>query len=212
MIEYYESVLQRRGATPEGVDWKSREAQEEAFSVLATAIPEDASVLDVGCGVAHLGDFLQHVGHTGSYTGVDISEQMVAAARRRNPSLDVRRVDLLAGDEIGPGSYDVVVACGVFTEHFAIAYEDFEAFVRRLVTRMWEVCRVATMFNMLTDAVDYRVDRLHYANPAAYLEFGRTLTRYVTLRHDYPAYFFTVQLHRSPVVYRPCLAPPTSTG
>lgn len=206
MISYYEGVLEDKGVRPEGVDWKSRAAQEEAFSIFANAIPPAASVLDVGCGLAHFGDFLRRIGHTGAYTGIDISEKMVAAARERNPELDVRRLDLLADGGIPPESYDFVVACGVFTEHFEIPFGEFEEFVRRLVARMFEVCRVSAAFNLLTDQVDFRVDRLHYANPVAYLEWARTLTRFVTLRHDYPAYFFTLQLYRQPVTYRPCLA------
>ena len=212
MIDYYENVLAERGISPEGVDWKSREAQEQAFAILAGGIPEHASVLDVGCGLAHFGDFLSRAGHRGAYTGIDISERMVEAARERNPELDVRCVDLLAdGGAIGPQSYDVVIACGVFTEHFDVPYDEFEVFVRRLVTRMFEASKVHAAFNMLTDAVDFRVDRLHYASPASYLEFGRTLTRYVTIRHDYEAYFFTVQLHRHARAYPMSPWRPSST-
>lgn len=214
MIDYYEGVLAERGISPEGVDWKSQEAQEQAFAIFAGTIPVDASVLDVGCGLAHFGDFLSRAGHSGPYTGIDISERMVAAARERNPELDVRQIDLLAdgGRGIEPQSYDVVVACGVFTEHFDVPYEEFEEFVRRLVARMYEASRIHAAFNMLTDAVDFRVDRLHYASSSSYLEFGRSLTRYVTIRHDYEAYFFTVQLHRHPRVYPASPWRPSSTA
>lgn len=212
MIEYYDGVLAERGHRPEGVDWKSQDAQEEAFAVFAQTIGPNDSVLDVGCGLGHLGKFLGRLGHRGRYTGIDISQRMIEAGRERNPELDLRVVDLLASDcPIESQSYDVVVACGVFTEHFDIPYAEFEDFVRLLVTRMYDVCRRQAAFNMLTDAVDFRVDRLHYASPVSYLDFGRSLARWVTLRHDYPAYFFTVQLHREPLSYQPCLSPGRST-
>lgn len=213
MREYYESCLEQAGDRPEGADWKSREAQEEAFRVLASGgITADSSVLDVGCGLAHLADYLRRLGFRGRYTGIDISPKMVEAAKRRDPSLDVRCVDLLADRSLDAERFDFVVACGVFTERFDIPLDEFERFVRGLVGRMYELCRVATAFNMLTDAVDYRVDRLYYASPAAYLEFARSLTRYVTLRHDYPAYFFTLYLYREPHSYPPCLSPANSAS
>lgn len=202
MRSYYEGVLAERGPVPEGVDWKSREAQEEAFAVLARDVvaPED-SVLDVGCGLAHLAHWLRAQGHRGVYTGIDIAPLMVEAARRRDPELDVREVDLLEPDALEGERFDHVLACGVFTEHFDIEYDDFERFVERLVTRMWQVADVSVGFNMLTDHVDFRVDRLHYASPSRWLEFARSLTRHVVVRHDYPAFFFTVQLFREPRRY-----------
>jgi SAM-dependent methyltransferase len=200
MREYYEGVLAERGAVPEGVDWKSREAQEQAFAVFAHDVIEPgSSVLDVGCGLAHLADWLEAHGFAGSYTGVDIAPRMIEAARERRPDLDLRAVDVLE-DDLGR-RFDNVVACGVFTEHFDVPYDEFDLFVERLVARMWELADVSVSFNMLTDAVDFRVDRLHYASPSRWLDFGRTLTRNVVVRHDYPAYFFTVQLFREPRTY-----------
>src|SRR4029077_448501 len=67
-------------------------------------IPEDARVLEVGCGA---GDLLHRI-RARDKTGVDLSPEQVARAGARYPLLDVR----LANGELGPlpdGPFDVIV-------------------------------------------------------------------------------------------------------
>jgi ubiquinone/menaquinone biosynthesis C-methylase UbiE len=49
--------------------------------------PEGLDVLDVGCGI---GSTDRHLGRFGRLAGVDVSEGMVRAARRANPSVEYR--------------------------------------------------------------------------------------------------------------------------
>lgn len=49
-------------------------------------IPEDADVLDLGCGTGEMASALRYAGHTGGYTGIDASPEILAIARARHPS------------------------------------------------------------------------------------------------------------------------------
>ena len=85
-------------------------------------IPEDARVLEVGCGAGELLDRI----HARSKIGVDLSPEQVARARARYPLLDVR----LANGEQGPlpdGPFDVIVISD--TLNYAA---DVEVMLRRL--------------------------------------------------------------------------------
>ena len=85
-------------------------------------IPEDARVLEVGCGAGELLDRI----HARSKIGVDLSPEQVARARARYPLLDVR----LANGELGPlpdGPFDVIVISD--TLNYAA---DVEVMLRRL--------------------------------------------------------------------------------
>ena len=85
-------------------------------------IPEDARVLEVGCGA---GELLHRI-HASSKIGVDLSPEQVARARARYPLLDVR----LANGEQGPlpeGPFDVIVISD--TLNYAA---DVEVMLRRL--------------------------------------------------------------------------------
>jgi SAM-dependent methyltransferase len=85
-------------------------------------VPEDARVLEVGCGA---GELLHRI-HASSKIGVDLSPEQVARARARYPLLDVR----LANGEQGPlpeGLFDVIVISD--TLNYAA---DVEVMLRRL--------------------------------------------------------------------------------
>src|SRR5688500_18619609 len=83
--DYYEGLLQKHGATPLGVDWKSESSQALRFRQLAHLWEDepDASVIDYGCGYGALADYLRSRGHRGAYTGFDISRQMTNSATQR---------------------------------------------------------------------------------------------------------------------------------
>jgi len=75
-------------------------------------------VLDLGCGAGT--DTLvaaQMVGPTGSVTGIDMTEEMLAKARASVACLGAANVELLAGDAeslpFPDGSFDVVISNGV---------------------------------------------------------------------------------------------------
>ena len=85
VVSYYEGKLAEFGQTPRGVDWKDKESQITRFVQLCKLISSvDAfSVNDLGSGYGSLYDYLQTSFSSFSYTGFDISSEMVEAARAR---------------------------------------------------------------------------------------------------------------------------------
>lgn len=202
VVEYQERRLRAEGVSARGVDWKSAEAQQLNFRALLDMMPDrNASILDVGCGLAHLHDMLVANGYTGSYTGIDLSPLMIDAARERCPGLDLRVHDLLSGPPQGE-LFDYVVASGVFSARLDTAPADFEAYSMRVVEAMFGSCRRATVFNMLTTSVDFEAPHLYYADPAAWLRKATGFSRFVRLHHDSPSYFFALGIYRQPNDYR----------
>lgn len=74
--------------------------------------------------------------------------------------------------------------------------KDNEGTARALLKEMYRVCRLGVAFNLTTDYVDYRDEYLYYYSPEEVFSFCRSLSRFVTLRHDYPLYEFTVYIYR----------------
>ena len=197
VVEYYEACLDRHGYSAEAVDWRSHEAQQLLFrAIKSMGIPDNSSILDVGSGLAHFYEFLSERGFSGTYTGVDLSARMIDQARRRRPQLDLRVGDILTESVVKPGErFDFVTASGLFSLRVGIPTAEFEQFIEAMIRRMFELSRVATIFNMVTKYVDFEVDRLYYADPARYFNFAKSLTRFVSLKHDYPAYSYTLALY-----------------
>ena len=107
----------------EGQQWSRHQARYDRMlaphgtELLAAAtLRRGEAVLDVGCGSgATTVAAAATVGPTGRVTGVDVSEPLLAAARRRADGAGVGdRVDFVAADAqtwaFDPGSYDVVLS------------------------------------------------------------------------------------------------------
>lgn len=196
VVEHYEGQLARFGPTARGMDWKDEESQELRFRVLCQVRDlEGLSVHDVGAGAGHLLDHLGARGVKLDYTGSDLSPAMVESARGLHPGARFERLDLLS-DPIEE-RWDVVLCSGLFLVKLHHSEAEWWSFVRAMLRRMWGLCRVALAFNLMSDRVDWRVDRLYYASAGEVLDFCRAeLSRWVVLRHDYPLHEYTVYVYR----------------
>ena len=68
-----------------------------------------------------------------------------------------------------------------------------------MLRRMYEVCRVAIAFNLMSDRVDWRSPPLYHAPAGEVLDFCRAeLSPWVVLRHDYPLHEYSVYVYREP--------------
>ena len=191
IADFFNDRIARQGPTLEACDYAGPEAQQTRFRVLCDVAPlAGASVLDVGCGFADWWTYLRdNVGDV-TYTGVDLSSGMIAEAKRRHPDVNVRVANIL-DDEV-QGSFDVVVANGIFY----LLGDDAEKIMRAIVTKMFSLCRRATVFTTLS-AWGPPEEGEFFADPLATLDWCRTLTPWVTLRHDYHARDFAIYLYRA---------------
>lgn len=123
---------------PEAAEWYDWGRESWLLEDLARSLADAAKVttgdrvLDVGCGTGIVArECARRVGETGSVSGIDISEEMLAVARRTVPELDWHLGD--AGDlPFGDGSFDRVVS------QFALMFfSDPEL----AITEMWRVLR-----------------------------------------------------------------------
>jgi len=180
------------------MDWKDEESQRLRFSVLCDVCDlRGRQVHEVGAGVGHLHDYLRERGIDAEYSGSDASAVMVDAARRRLPGVSFVRRDVR---EETPGeTWDVVLGSGLFHVSLGRPEAEWRDFVHAALRCMYASCRGAIAFNLMSDRVDFRNPKLHYADAGAVLDFCRDeLSRFVVLRHDYPLHEFTIYVYRDP--------------
>jgi SAM-dependent methyltransferase len=193
IVALYEDRLAVHGDDAKTVGWGSARDQQLRFEVLCRGIePTGRTVLDVGCGLGDLVPFLD--GRTGGnydYTGVDLSERLVERAKQR---FGGERRSFLTADllETDLGSFDVILLSGALS--FRVS--DNVALAQSMLSRMFQMARVAMAGNFLSSYVDCRLDKNFHYSPEKMFGFAKTLTRYVSLHHDYPLYEFTLQLFR----------------
>lgn len=190
---YYDDLARRYGTAPQAVDASSQEALDVRYRVLGDAIDlSGKSVLEVGCGFGGLGAYLRGRFRDVDYTGIDVSEELVAAGRREHPELRLDVSDLL--DLEAEPRYDAVVAQGVFY----LLGSRAQAKAERLIEKMWALASECVAFTTLSawatspaDAEEFRAD------PVRLLDYCRTLTTRLQLRHDYHPGDVAIYLYRA---------------
>jgi SAM-dependent methyltransferase len=194
---YYSGKLRDYGATPQGVDWNSEQAQRVRFEQIARVLPfgRRFSVLDYGCGYGAFAEYLTDAGYDADYSGYDVSQPMISAARSR---LGPTAALTSSQDELGPRDY--VVASGIFSVKMDVLDDDWKAYIGSTLDRMHALSTHGMSFNLLTAYADPDRKRpdLYYADPHEYFDRCRAnYSRWVALLHDYGLYEFTLLVRKS---------------
>ena len=132
------------------LDWENRECQEIRFSILKDFIEDnrlsDFTLLDVGCGLADLYDYLNCFDIHDNYTGIDILPQMIDLAKQQHPNLRLIAGDIFT-DDIFSERFDIVYSSGIFNIDFGNNYD----FLRNAVHRFIALSKHFVVFNLLAD-------------------------------------------------------------
>ncbi len=187
----YENLIERYGHDPRACDYGRAESQQVKFAVLAQVMSlQGKRVLDVGCGFADFADYLSAYKGELTYEGIDITPRMIKEANELRPHLSLRVLDILIEDPVGP--YDLVTANGIFY----LLGENAYLRMQQLISRMYELSSTAVAFNSLSAWAPHKDPGEFYADPLATVEFCRSLTPWVIMRHDYMPHDFTIYMYR----------------
>ena len=196
---YYSEKLAQHGTTPRGVDWNGEESQMLRFKQLAQVIRQRKDFLlnDLGCGYGALYDYLRARHYDFSYTGCDISSDMILAAQSRLSSH--RNTKFIASAE-PPHIADYGIASGIFNVKLGRSDAQWFDYVQETLNTLNRTSRKGFAFNCLTVYSDNEMMRSHlyYADPCALFDLcKRRYSRHVSLLHDYGLYEFTIIVRKS---------------
>ncbi len=187
-IDFYTSLLTQHGIDVRSLNWGSKKSQELRFRVLVAAAPiEGKTFLDIGCGLGDFYAWMEANEKYLSYTGIDITPAMIERARSRFPEIDFKVVDILI--ENVP-NFDIVAMSGVFT------YQS-EAFMQQMIRVAFAKANTVLAFNALSSWADQQEEGEFYADPLQTFAFCKTITPWVTLRHDYHPGDFTIYMYKN---------------
>jgi 2-polyprenyl-3-methyl-5-hydroxy-6-metoxy-1,4-benzoquinol methylase len=200
--DHYCKTFIKHGLSPEGVDWGPNPADHllrlnrmlEIFAQDFTSSKERRSILDVGCGYGSMLDLIKDLKLPLDYTGIDVCIEMIDAAKKRYPNST-----WLTGDVLELNSmlkHDYVVCNGVLTQKLQVSIRDMDDYLRVVIKKLFELCRIGIAFNVMTTHVNYMESNLFYKNPIELLGWCMTeLTSKVRLDHAYPLYEYTIYLY-----------------
>ena len=187
LIEQYRHFLHQFGPTHGAVQWSSADAQRRRFRVLAEAVRDVHSVVDVGCGLGDLLPFLRtERAFSGHYLGLDFVPEFVQHCRRRfKPDTKAQFRCFDAQVEDFPYDKDCFLVSGMFNNLLASRSQHL-AWIRLAVARMYDAATKVVAFNSLSATTQNQADDLFYTDPNEMWRWCATnLTHNAQLRDDY---------------------------
>ena len=192
IAEYYDERVRRFGHDPRACDYGRPESQQIKFKALSEVDSlSGRTILDIGCGFADFAAYLNCRFSDVYYSGVDLCPAMIKEARARHPDLDLRVGNIL---DNAPGeNFDFVMANGIFY----LLGEGAWSTMKRIIDRMYSLANHAVAFNSLSSWAPDQEQGEFYADPLETLQYCRTLTPWLVLRHDYHPRDFTVYMYKA---------------
>jgi SAM-dependent methyltransferase len=203
IVRACEGDFLRFGDTFEGAGWTKDEAlADRRYAVMLDLVSdwhEPYSLLDFGCGTARLLDFARRSGrHTSlQYSGLDLSQPVIAHCRAKYPDRDFYSIDVLAGTQSLP-VFDVVLLNGVFHYKGDMSFADMYSYFEQLLLAVRPHARRALAFNVMSTHVEWTRDDLFHLPIGAATDFvANSLDRRFVVRQDYGLYEYTVYVYLS---------------
>lgn len=200
-LSHYGSKFAQHGEKPEGVDWGPDPKDlhlrlERVLAVMEKGGDEGVtpSLLEVGCGYGSMWTYLQSQRVNADFTGIDLCEPMVLAAKARFPEQTWMAIDVFEWDEAP--IFDYVVCNGLVNLKLDASLLAIKEMAKRLLSKMFALSRVGCSLNFMTSNVNYFAPHLYYQNPVELLGWCMTeLTTKVRIDHAYSLYEFTIHLY-----------------
>ena len=202
LARHYERCLERYGDTHQGVDWPNADDARRRYQVMLDVIRREdkvVSLLDLGCGAAHLLDYLRQADIQNlTYTGLDISADFVRLCRQKYPTQTFIQADILTTPDALPES-DYIVMNGLFTEKRELSYDQMFVWMTEMLHQAFSKARKGIAFNLMSKLVDWeRDDLFHVPFDELATIINSQLSRFFVFRHDYGLYEYTAYVYREP--------------
>ena len=181
--KYYQNRFEKFGESPASVQYSSKESQFKRFEILLAIAEEITSIIDVGCGLGDLLEFLLNKKYVGKYLGLDFVNEFIefTNVKYKDTANVIFKPFDLTKDEL-PRTYDYIILSGVFNNKS----ENNEEFMFNSIRKMFEACRKGIAFNAMSTYVDYMDEYLYYSDPLKTFDYcKKNLTRRIVLKHDY---------------------------
>lgn len=197
--EYYDRLAAGATNDRDAVGWHKSYVQDVIFLSLARVegLRSGSRVLDVGCGLGALYEFFQRTGLAVDYTGIDISEKMIAGARARHPQARFELRDILRNPP--RDRYDFVICSGALS----LRMPNQDAYLQDMIASMFGLADTALAFNLLSayafmssPILQATASHASYVWPDQVMRFCKTQTPFVSIAHDVDGGLFFVYLYR----------------
>lgn len=207
IVNHYENCFKMYGDNYKGVDWPNKEDAETRYQVILDIVKFDhrnifekrrISILDFGCGLGHLYEYIQRNKIPILYSGLDLSPLFIKKCKEKFSDLEFITLDLLGTENHNlPKNYDYILLNGVFTEKRGLSYEEMFEYFKELIFGIWENADYGIAFNVMSKDVDWEREDLFHLPLSELSNFlTKKITRNFIIRNDYGLYEYMVYVYK----------------
>jgi len=189
--KHYSETFKKYGATSKGVYCGSNLDVNVRYQKMIKVLDSDyekpagkPSLLDLGCGWGGLYKYCLLNDFNVDYTGIDVVESMIEYGKKKfiNGNFFVGN----ALDLDFKNKFDYVVGNGLLPLIINNNIPQTEKYVKKLIRKMFEICKYGIAFNLMSSRVNYMADKLYYTSPVEILNFCLDeISPRVRLDHSY---------------------------
>lgn len=160
------------------------------------------SVLDYGCGLGYLFDYLQEQGASVRYAGMDMMPEFIDVCRLKHG--DKAEFQLIEAEQPLERRFDLVFASGVFNIRSHADDRLSRAYATARLKQLFDAADVALVCDFLSPYVDFKQGDSQHFDTGFIAEFcARELSRRFVIRHDLLPYEYTLIAWRDDTILRP---------
>lgn len=198
----YKEAFNKHGYSEKSVFWpKGR--QNERFAALTRLIKKKKfSILDFGCGLGHMLDYLnKNFQGNFYYQGADVVEDFITQNKLMFPTIDFQ---LISDYKDLKNNFDYILISGAFNMSYFDNLQKHKNLVYEILEELFKKVNVYLSVNFMTDQVDYIQKGAYHQNVEELLTFVKTkLSKRYVLDCSYMPYEFTITVFKDQTVKRP---------
>ena len=159
-------------------------------------------ILDYGCGLGYLYQYLLFKGYDFEYIGVDIMPEFIEVCREKFPKgPDFQVIDPQTKIQ---GSYDIVFASGVFNLKTNDDLIQSKLYAYKRINALFDLTKEAFVCDFLSPFVDFQQPSAQHFEIGEISDYcAKSLSRRFMLRHDLLPYEFTLIVYKDSSIQRP---------
>lgn len=196
--------IQDLGYDATALFWESRQVQHLRFEVLwqlisqhsyfQSPLTERVTILDVGCGFGDFASWLSASFPSFTYTGIDLSPDMIFAGQCQYPQLNFMQGELFDFDW-AENQFDFVICSGALNEVIETPGSE-GVYAKAIIEKMVALAQYGVSFNLLNRHHAWTASRadLQSFYPQEMKAFCESLAAHVQLRDDYLENDFSLYL------------------
>lgn len=176
--------------------------QLERFSSLLTYVKKESfSILDYGCGLGQMADYVKQKCPQANYSGVDIVEDFISENRKK---YGFAKFDVIRDCYDVKDYYNVIAAAGVFNLLYVKDKDEHQQIIYDNLSHLFSKATDLLSVNFMTDQVDFIQDGAFHQNVNELYDFAKNnLTKRVAIDESYMPYEFTFHFFKDQSIERP---------